>query len=102
MAAAFSTSDTEFSAWLCERLKSANNSAADLDTSEHIFIDYIFTTLSDEENSNEEKRESIIPILQELNQVFNVIVRFLVFSCLNLITHQKRIAISKKKLWLMK
>jgi hypothetical protein len=74
MAAALSPSATDFSSWLCERLKSANNSAADLDTSEHIFIDYILTTLSDEENSNEDKRESIIPILQELNQVLNVIV----------------------------
>jgi hypothetical protein len=80
MAAALSTSETNFSLWLCDRLKTTNNSAADLDTSERIFIDYILAALSDEENSNEEKRESIIPILQELNQVLKLIFLFLAFN----------------------
>jgi hypothetical protein len=54
----------KFQSWFVEKL---NSTSQDADSS--IFIDYILSTLSTEDNTDEEKSEAILPFLQELNQV---------------------------------
>ena len=56
----------KFEEWLSQKLKSTNN---DKDADVSIFISYIVSTLSEEDNSEEEKFDAIRPILQELNEV---------------------------------
>lgn len=56
----------KFEAWLSETIESYT-SGQDIDAS--VFINYILSTLSEEDNSDEEKSEAIQPFLQELNQV---------------------------------
>ncbi len=53
----------KFQTWLDEVLKSHTNE----DTS--IFINYIINLLNDNETSDEDKLESILPMLLELNAV---------------------------------
>ncbi|RNA32980.1 hypothetical protein BpHYR1_037711 [Brachionus plicatilis] len=53
----------QFETWFVERIKGADQN---VDTG--IFINYILTTLSTDDTSDEEKSEAILPFLQELNQ----------------------------------
>ena len=56
--------DARFEKWLNEKLK-ANNNDQEADAS--LFTNYIISMLAEDED-NDQKRESIKPILQELNQ----------------------------------
>ena len=58
--------NTKFEKWVSDKLKLESNDQ-DLDVS--IFTNFILSALTEEENSDEEKSETIKPILQELNQV---------------------------------
>ncbi len=56
----------KFEKWLSDKLKTESNDQ-ELDVS--IFTNFILSALTEDENSDEEKIETIKPILQELNQV---------------------------------
>ncbi len=58
--------NAKFEKWVSDKLKLESNDQ-DLDVS--IFTNFILSALTEEENSDEEKSETIKPILQELNQV---------------------------------
>ena len=62
----------KFEEWLNEKLRSKN---PDQSNDFGLFINYISSTLVEEENTDEEKRETIRPFIQELNQV-----RFILFD----------------------
>lgn len=52
--------------WLKEKLESSVN---DPNSDLLVVLNFIISTVSDDETSDEEKKESIVPFLQELNQV---------------------------------
>ena len=74
MASAFSFGNTstndeftvKFEEWLTKKLKSTNN---DKEADVSIFTNYILSTLSEEDNSEEEKCDAMRPFLEELNEV---------------------------------
>ena len=60
----------KFEKWLGEKLKSKlTDETADID----VFLSYFSSTMTEEDNTDDEKREAVRPFLQELNQknVFN-------------------------------
>ena len=67
------TSDDDFAKmyeqWLCDKLKSFS---ADPDADVSVFSNYILSTLSEEENTDEEKSDAIKPFLEEINPVIVV------------------------------
>lgn len=52
--------------WLCDKLKSFS---ADPDADVSVFSNYILSTLSEEDNTDEEKSEAIKPFMEEINPV---------------------------------
>lgn len=52
--------------WLKEKLESSVN---DPNSDLLVVLNFIISTVSDDETSDEEKKENIVPFLQELNQV---------------------------------
>ena len=61
-------------AWLTDKLNGGAAAAAVVDVS--AFTNYIVSALGEEENSDEEKMDSIRPIIQELNQVGVVLLGY--------------------------
>ena len=63
----------KFEEWLCKKLKSTQT---DTDVDVSIFTSYILSTLSEDDNTEEEKSDAIRPILEELNEVKNNFLHF--------------------------
>ena len=81
MATAFPDSDelkTNFEKWLLDKIKQYNS---DVDES---LASYLCSIVSDEDTPDEDKTESIEPILQELNQVTFITI-FLLHSLVSFI-----------------
>jgi hypothetical protein len=87
----------KFENWITDKLKAENN-YQDLDVS--IFINFILSALTEDDNSDEEKLETIKPILQELNQVFDL--KLIKFSFGVFLFYFYRIIHLMKKNYLMK
>ena len=56
----------KFEEWLSKKLKS---SSSDKEADVSIFTGYILSTLSEEDNTEEEKCDAMRPFLEEINQV---------------------------------
>ena len=59
----FEEFNSRFEKWLLEKLKSYNE-----DTDESL-VTYMSSLVNDEDSSDDDKKESVEPILEELNQV---------------------------------
>ena len=59
--------NSKFEKWLSDQLKESQDVA--------IFSNFILSALNEEESEEEEKKEAIRPILQELNQVYEILTQ---------------------------